>query len=151
VALTSDSLPERCVELERWLLDSPGEISGLRGKLARRLDDEWGDPEQAEDPDGLGPVPDRMVVVASELAANALRHGLPPTLVRLLRDGDRHVLDVADHDLSAVPELADRGADAASGRGLLIATTLSLDVGWYVTDRTKHVWAVFPGPRTATD
>ena len=127
------------------MLDSPAEISGLRGKLRRRLlNDLDGDRDTAADGDELESIPERMVLVASELAGNAMRHGLPPTVVRLLRDDGSFVLDVADHDLSTVPELADRGPAATSGRGLLLAEELSLDVGWYITDNTKHVWATFP-------
>ena len=32
----------------------------------------------------------------------------------------------------------------AGGRGLLLAQSFSLTVGWYATATTKHVWATFP-------
>jgi hypothetical protein len=33
-----------------------------------------------------------------------------------------------------------------TSRGLVLAGALALDVGWYVTTNTKHVWARFPAP-----
>jgi hypothetical protein len=50
---------------------------------------------------------------------------------------------VADHDLSTVPELVDFQPTGSGGRGLQLALALSLDVGWYATDTTKHIWASF--------
>ncbi len=87
---------------------------------------------------------DKMAVVATELATNALRHGLPPTEVRLLREDDHLIIDVADHDLGTLPEVdADRPL-GAGGLGLQLTKTFAIDVGWYRTEATKHVWASFP-------
>lgn len=38
-----------------------------------------------------------MILLASELASNALEHGRPPTIVTLGHDGTCYLLDVADH------------------------------------------------------
>lgn len=92
----------------------------------------------------LRDIPERMVLVATELATNGIKHGRPPTEVRLLHTRDNFVLDVADHDLSTVPELADTRPVNAGGRGLLLAQSFSVEVGWYATDTTKHIWATFP-------
>jgi anti-sigma regulatory factor (Ser/Thr protein kinase) len=120
------------VELSRWTLDSFSELRGLRAALREAV------------AESAGEISDRMTVVATELATNALRHGLPPTEVRLLRDGDRLIIDVADHDLSAPPELdADRPL-GAGGLGLQLTRTFAIDVGWYATETAKHVWASFP-------
>jgi anti-sigma regulatory factor (Ser/Thr protein kinase) len=86
-----------------------------------------------------------MAVVATELATNALRHGLPPTEVRLLRDHDRLIIDVADHDMAAAPVLDEDRPLGAGGLGLQLAREFAVDVGWYLSDLTKHVWAGFPG------
>jgi anti-sigma regulatory factor (Ser/Thr protein kinase) len=132
-------LPEGATETQRWQLQSPAEVSGLRGGLYRALTG------RAMRPDGdLDEVPERVVLVASELATNAIAHGLPPTTVRLLHVDGRCILDVADHDLTDVPELADSRPPGAGGLGLQLALKLSLEVGWYATDTTKHVWAAFP-------
>ncbi|MBB2925513.1 two-component sensor histidine kinase [Cellulomonas cellasea] len=82
-----------------------------------------------------------MVLVASELATNALRHGTPPTTVALHQCEDRFLLTVADHDPTTRPYLAGRRTPGAGGFGLQIATMLALDLGWYRTETTKVVWA----------
>jgi serine/threonine-protein kinase RsbW len=124
------------VELRRWRLDSFGELRHLRAGLREAM---------AETSHGRpGELPDRMTVVATELATNALRHGLPPTEVVLLRDGDRLIIDVADHDLQAVPRLdADRPV-GAGGLGLQLTKEFAVELGWYLDELTKHVWASFP-------
>jgi serine/threonine-protein kinase RsbW len=124
-------------ELHRWTLDSFGGLRGLRAALREQV---CGESPSEE----LQDVCDRITVVATELATNALRHGLPPTLVRLLREGDRLILDVADHDLSAAPAVDDRPL-GAGGLGLKLTKTFAIDLGWYRTDIAKHVWASFPG------
>jgi serine/threonine-protein kinase RsbW len=121
------------------MLATPAELSGLRASLHEELTG-----TVLADGESLDDIPERVVLVATELATNALRHGLPPTIIRLLTYDDHFVLDVADHDLASVPELADTRPLGASGRGLQLAGALSLDVGWYATDGTKHIWASFP-------
>ncbi|MFB9238057.1 ATP-binding protein [Plantactinospora siamensis] len=135
---TSPPLPET-VEVRRWMLATPAELSGLRASLHEALTG-----NVLADGESLDDIPEQVVLVATELATNALRHGMPPTIIRLLTYDDHFVLDVADHDLASVPELADTRPQGASGRGLQLARALSLDVGWYATDDTKHIWASFP-------
>jgi anti-sigma regulatory factor (Ser/Thr protein kinase) len=99
----------------------------------------------AVDVAAAGPdVIDRMTVVANELATNALRHGLPPTVVRLLREGDRLIVDVSDHDREAEPRVAENRPLGDGGLGLQLTRRFAIDVGWYATELTKHVWASFP-------
>jgi hypothetical protein len=97
-------------------------------------------------------VADGVILVATELASNALRHGDPPAVVRLLRGSGEFLVDVADHDVAGAPRLAVVHQRGAGGRGLHIAGTLARELGWYVTATTKHIWASFPlssaGPRT---
>lgn len=92
-----------------------------------------------DDEDGL----DRITVVATELATNALRHGSPPTRIRLLREPGALVLDVADHDLTGEPLFDQDRPIGLGGLGLRLAQTFATDVGWYRTTRTKHIWARF--------
>lgn len=127
------------VELQRWTLDSYVGLRGLRASLHDVIASGEATGAKLED------IFNRMAVVATELATNALRHGLPPTVVRLLRDGDRLILDVADHDLSAAPEVVDGRPPGAGGLGLQLTQTFAGEVGWYMADATKHVWASFPG------
>jgi serine/threonine-protein kinase RsbW len=124
------------VELRCWRLDNFRELRRLRADLRDAV---AGSADRT-----LGDLAERMAVVATELATNALRHGLPPTEVRLLRDHDRLIIDVADHDLEAAPVLDEDRPLGAGGLGLQLTREFAVDVGWYIGDATKHVWAGFP-------
>lgn len=131
--------PARFRPVQLWSLDSVNQVSLLRRELL-----------EATAPTGrpsatyLQDVPERMVLVASELATNALTHGAPPTVVTLMDDGECFLLDVADHDTSTSPQVAGDRPIGNGGFGLVIARRLAQDVGWYASDTTKHVWATFP-------
>ena len=133
----AQALPPDADVLHTWVLDSTVELRGLRAALGDALHG----PDAGDGP--LGDVPERMVLVATELATNAICHGLAPTEVRLLRAGEMFLLDVSDHDPGTIPEPADASASDMGGRGLALAQSFSLDVGWYCTPPTKHVWASF--------
>jgi anti-sigma regulatory factor (Ser/Thr protein kinase) len=124
------------IELRRWRLDNFRGLRRLRAELREAVSGSAGRTP--------GDLAERMAVVATELATNALRHGLPPTEVRLLRDHDRLIIDVADHDLSAAPTLDEGRPLGAGGLGLQLTREFAVDFGWYISDITKHVWAGFP-------
>lgn len=130
--------PPRATLLTRWTLSSPSELRTLRASLHEAL---TGNDLVAGE--HLDEIPELVVLVATELATNALRHGLPPTVVSLLAAEDCFILDVADHDLSTTPEPAEFQPFDSGGRGLQLAEALSLAVGWYATDDAKHIWASF--------
>lgn len=137
--------PEDFVEVESWVLDSTAGLSGLRAGVHRAMTGDGlpGDPV-------LPDVPEKMVLVASELATNALRHAAPPTTVQLSHAGSEYLLDVADRDPGSPPVIETDRPAGAGGLGLQLAEQLSVDVGWYATDVAKHVWATFPaGDRSA--
>jgi hypothetical protein len=134
----SPSVPD-AVEVRRWLLMGSADLRELRADLHQVLTG-----ENLLEGEKLDEVPEQMALVATELATNALRHGLPPTIVTLLSAEECLVIDVADHDLTTVPELVDTRPVGSGGRGLQLARSFSLDVGWYATDTTKHIWATFP-------
>jgi two-component sensor histidine kinase len=127
--------------LSEWVLDSYDQLRLLRAALQEAITG-----QAPADEAQLDEIPEKMVLVATELATNALRHATPPTVVRLQRAGDALVLDVTDHDPAAVPEVADDRPPGQGGLGLRFAQELSLDVGWYAHDGVKHVWATFPAP-----
>jgi hypothetical protein len=131
--------PPRATEIERWVLDSGTQLQGLRAALHRALTG-----QVADTVDELDDIPERVVLVATELATNALRHGRPPTVIRLLRADDLYVLDVADGDMTRAPELATARPPGSGGLGLQLAQQVSLEVGWYATAAAKHIWASFP-------
>jgi serine/threonine-protein kinase RsbW len=95
----------------------------------------------------LDEIPEKISVVATELATNAIAHARPPTVVQLRRTEKAFILDVADEDPTVGPELAENRPAGAGGLGLQLARRLALDVGWYVDGVVKHVWAEFPIPK----
>lgn len=138
--------PRAFVEVESWVLDSTAELSGLRAGIQRAMcgGDHPGEPV-------LPDVPEKMVLVASELATNALRHAAPPTTVQLARAGSEYLLDVADPEPTSAPVIETGREAGAGGLGLQLAERLSVDVGWYAEGDVKHVWATFPaGHRSAS-
>ena len=68
-------------------------------------------------------------------------HG--PALVRLLQEPGLLIVDVADHDVAGEPLFDQDRPIGRGGLGLHLARTFADDLGWYRTDRTKHIWARF--------
>jgi serine/threonine-protein kinase RsbW len=130
--------PARFHLVQEWSLSSLDELSALRSGLSAILRSVSAAPE-----DGLGTTAEKLVLVASELATNALEHARPPTVVRLMHDDVCWLLEVADHERGAVPIYAGERIPGAGGLGLHLARSLSLDVGWYSTATTKNIWATF--------
>lgn len=129
--------PDRFVPVRRWVLDDAPRLGGLRRDLREELNSLAGvDADRI-----LGGIAHDLVLVASELATNAIQHGRPPTLVELFRDGADFLLTVSDHDVSSEPRVAGDRAPGLGGFGLQIARRLSRDVGWYRTDTIKVIWA----------
>jgi two-component sensor histidine kinase len=122
-------------------LDSYVQLKLLRAALHKAL---LGQPVPAgRELDG---VPQKMLVVATELATNALAHARPPTVVQLLRTDHTFILDVTDDDPTTQPQISESSPLGAGGRGLRIARDLALDIGWYTDRGTKHIWAEFSLP-----
>ncbi|MEV4283825.1 ATP-binding protein [Actinoplanes xinjiangensis] len=122
------------IELRHWTLDSVGGLRHLRAGLRQAV---AGTP--LDDEDGQ----DRITVVATELATNALRHGRPPAHIRLLREPGALILDIADHDVAGEPLFDEDRPIGHGGLGLRLAQTFASDLGWYLTVKTKHIWARF--------
>ncbi len=89
-------------------------------------------------------VVDDILLVASELAANAVRHGLPPARLRLDYSAGRVRVTVTNHGGSTDPEVIDAATDAGHGRGLAIARAVADDIGWQRDGERVDVWAEFP-------
>lgn len=142
--IPSSRPPETFRVVRVWQLDSLDELSILRTSLHQEL---TGLPLA---PDGaMAEVSEKIVLVASELATNALRHGRPPTTVQLLTDGEEYIVDVIDQDTSRAPVVAAPRLPGDGGFGLVLAQRLALDVGWFVAEG-KHVWARLGGAREAS-
>ncbi|MFS0699546.1 ATP-binding protein [Cellulomonas sp. 179-A 4D5 NHS] len=135
--LRSSRPPPHFAPVRRWELDSLAELHALRDGLRQEINVR----ARARDDRLLDGVTHHLVLVASELATNAMRHGRPPTFIELFQHDALLLLTVADHDLSREPRIAGGRAPGKGGFGLQIARRLSLDVGWYRSDNVKVVWA----------
>jgi len=87
---------------------------------------------------------DAAVLLTSELVTNAVTHGSPSavgTFVLLTVAWDAAGLRVDVHDGSGdLPVLDDASAEAETGRGLLLVTSLSAEWGFYRTPTGKAVY-----------
>lgn len=128
--------PATLTEVARWTIRSVDDLSGVRSHLLSVLEDCTGE--------GEGPELERIVLVASELATNALRHGSPPFAVRLLCDEGTATVDVVDHRPDVPPVIATPRAPGAGGFGLRLARRAASELGWFRDGNDeKHVWARF--------
>jgi len=139
-AVPAAMIPDQ--EAARWPYQSHLELGAISSAVpsarlhARLVLREWGlSADKAEAAE----------LVVSELVTNALEHGLAgiPATVRiwLSSDGGTVVINVWDASpLPPVPKNA--GADADSGRGLMIVAALSTDWGYSAADPGKVVWAI---------
>lgn len=92
-------------------------------QFAARTLTEWDVPPE--------PIQDAVLIV-SELLTNAIRHGRPPIMLRLLKDSDKDSDEVAievDDSDESTPYRRTAHPDAAGGRGLSIVEALSRR--WY--------------------
>jgi anti-sigma regulatory factor (Ser/Thr protein kinase) len=81
------------------------------------------------------------LLLVSELATNAIRHGSPPVRLSLRLDRDRLRVEVTDSS-PALPELIHPGPDQIGGRGLQIVQLLAARWGASSSSRRlgKTVW-----------
>ena len=139
--------PPESVELDQWSLNTGTQLRTLRTSLHQALIDQ----ELVDSDNVLLAFFDDVVLVATELATNALQHGLPPTTVRLLRNHTQLVLDVADHDPGTIPQATAASLTRDRGRGLAITHAIAHQAGWYNTGPAKHIWAAFSISHTRND
>jgi anti-sigma regulatory factor (Ser/Thr protein kinase) len=134
--------PPPTAEMVGWTLTSYDQLQGLRASVRQVLEARLGRPGPAGDD-----VAERMTIVVTELASNALHHAGPSATVRLRETKAAFVVDVVDHRPSAPPRIAERRPGNVGGRGLRLTAELAHDCGWYAEDDAKHVWALFELPR----
>jgi len=80
-------------------------------------------------------------LIASELAANAVRYGAPPYTLALDVTADRIRITVSDHGSTADPRVTDAAHDAGNGRGLAMIAAVAEDLGWHREGDRLDVWA----------
>jgi two-component sensor histidine kinase len=124
-------------QVAAWTIEEPPRLQALRAALVQAVSER--DDLEAVDVDDLA---ERLVIVATELAGNALRYSRPPTVVALLRADGHLVLDVVDNEPRTAPVVEHR-TPGAGGLGLQLTEQLADQVGWYATEAAKHVWATF--------
>nr|WP_231127396.1 ATP-binding protein [Motilibacter aurantiacus] len=108
----------------------PASVREARRLLSRTLEG-WGVSESA----------DAVLLAASELVTNAMRHGRPPMRVAVALGEDHVRVGVSD----SLPQCVAAGSgpvdeDAESGRGLNIVAALSSDWGCSIGSGHKEVW-----------
>ncbi|MET7440319.1 SpoIIE family protein phosphatase [Streptomyces sp. NPDC004082] len=119
--------PEQVAEWE--VPDDPAAVSRIRAEATRRLE-AW----------GLGEAAFTTELILSELVTNAIRYGGSPIGLRLLRDGDSLICEVAD-GTSTSPHLRRAAFTDEGGRGLFLVAQMSRRWGTRYTDRGKIIWA----------
>ncbi|WP_432001006.1 SpoIIE family protein phosphatase [Streptomyces sioyaensis] len=87
-------------------------------------------------------------LVVSELVTNAIRYGVPPVQLRLIRDSTTLICEVSDNS-NAAPHLRRARTFDEGGRGLLIVAQLTDRWGCRYTQAGKTIWAEVPIPVTA--
>jgi len=86
---------------------------------------------------------ERLVLIADELASNALRHGGAPVATALSRIADRWLIAVSDSSPDVPPTPAQGRDPGKGGFGLYLVADLSLQHGWTTVGRgQKTAWAV---------
>ncbi|GIM94020.1 ATP-binding protein [Paractinoplanes toevensis] len=133
-------LPDVDEHIARWTLDRPPQLSELRTGLQKAVLARSGVASDVTD------LAERLMIVATELAGNALRHAGTPTVVALLRTDGHLIIDVVDSDRGGRPVPDLRRTPGDGGLGLALAERLAEEVGWYPTETGKHVWALFTVP-----
>ncbi|PJI94458.1 ATP-binding protein [Luteimicrobium subarcticum] len=137
MSLASHRAPGSFRVVRTWDLERLEDLAAVRSDLREVLG------TAHEEAPSVEQLSERIVLAASELAANALRHGAPPASLRLLTDGEAWVLDALDHAAAHAAQVAGDRAPGDGGYGLLLVGRLSDGVGSYVVGGTKHVWARF--------
>jgi serine/threonine-protein kinase RsbW len=87
-----------------------------------------------------------VILVASELVTNALRHADGPARLDLLMADRALVVSVLDHRPDVPPVLSPDRDLGEGGFGLQLAMRLAEDVGWFRVPGGKRVWARFASP-----
>ncbi|MFE7889736.1 SpoIIE family protein phosphatase [Streptomyces sp. NPDC057412] len=109
--------------------DDPAAVPRIRAEAGRRLES-W----------GLGEAAFTTELILSELVTNAIRYGRSPIGLRLLRDHDGLICEVAD-GTSTSPHLRRATFTDEGGRGLFLVAQMSRRWGTRYTDRGKIIWA----------
>lgn len=124
-----------------WVLTGTSDLPVIREELRREIGERrpgTGHTFALADP------AERVLLVSTELAGNAIRHAAPPVTLRLLRSAGGWMVKVADTHPGSPPRQPEKVAGGQGKRGLLIVAALSTETGWCPDGDVKHVWAFVP-------
>jgi two-component sensor histidine kinase len=79
-------------------------------------------------------------LLATELVANAVMHGLPNIRLEAFEVGAFHVRVEVSNGSRALPEMCDCSVDSTSGRGLQLIDAVALKWGFITLLTGKVVW-----------
>jgi serine/threonine-protein kinase RsbW len=128
-----------------WTLSEVDDLATARSCLQAALCD--GSPWPATPQGAALPLLQNIVLAASELMANALRHAGGPARLDALFDGQAVTVSVMDRLPDVPPVLSPDRERGEGGFGLQLTKQMADDVGWYRTPTgVKHVWARFEVP-----
>lgn len=85
-------------------------------------------------------------LIASELAANAVRHGAPPISIEVVSEPGGAVITVFDHGSGIDGPWPGPKEDAEGGRGLLLIERLAQTWGWAQSGGQTSFWAELAEP-----
>ena len=117
---------------EHLKLDPVPASVGVARRFVRDLLDSHGDVDE----DTL----DTLLLLASELVTNAVRHAATPFEIRVAVDDDTVRVAVIDGDVDHGPRMCHPGPDDTNGRGLQLVDQLSAVWGSDRVGRGKAVW-----------
>jgi anti-sigma regulatory factor (Ser/Thr protein kinase) len=86
-------------------------------------------------------IADDILLITSELAANAVRYGHPPFVLRVDYVDDRVRVTTTNHGSETDPVVTQASTHDGSGRGLAIIRSLASDLGWTREADRLDVWA----------
>ncbi len=84
--------------------------------------------------------PDIVLLLASELVTNAVRHAATPFEIAVDVRDEQVLVAVADGDVEHQPQVRHPGPEETNGRGLLLVDQLASRWGSDRTGRGKAVW-----------
>ena len=91
-------------------------------------------------------VVERAILVIDELASNALRHGSPPSSLRIGDEDGRWIVVVTDSAPHRLPTPARERPAGQGGYGLYVIADLTADHGVHCLADRKMVWACLDKP-----
>jgi anti-sigma regulatory factor (Ser/Thr protein kinase) len=125
--------------------------SANRGERGRRFEPEPMNVRAARDfvsealkEQGFAGDADVVLLLASELVTNAVRHAATRFEIRVDAAPDQVRVMVLDEDVEHPPEVQHPGPEDTNGRGLLLVEQLAKAWGSSRVGRSKSVWFAFP-------